>query len=88
MIRAIQPNFNPSHRERAVYHTLYSAVCYFDIVLSTVPLPPDDFDLVASVCYWISSKVDTHHEPTVDKINATLGTTFTVPFTKQQKSRF
>jgi hypothetical protein len=86
-----QSDFNPLHRERAIHRiielnyrfqlssdALYNAVCYFDIVLSNVSIAPTDFELVASVCYWISSKVDTRYEPTVDKINDTIGTTFTL----------
>jgi hypothetical protein len=90
-ILEIQQDFSAQRRELAVHRiielnyyfqlssdALYNAVCYFDIVLSNVPVVPDDYELTASVCYWLSSKVDTHHQLTVEQINGAIGTEFAI----------
>jgi hypothetical protein len=89
-ILEIQSPFDATNRERAVhriielnYHfqlssdALYNAVCYFDILLSTFPFKLDSYQLIAAVCYWLSSKVDTGLKLTVDRINELIGTAFT-----------
>jgi hypothetical protein len=87
----IQPDFSPSRRELAVhriielnYHfqlssdALYNAVCYFDIVLSRIPVAPDALELTAAVCYWLSSKVDMRHQLTVERVSGAIGKAFTI----------
>jgi hypothetical protein len=89
-IRATQIEFEPIHRESAVkriiqcnYHfqltsdALYNAVCYFDIILSTIPICPTDFEFTAIVCYWLSAKFDTRAQPTIERINTFTGHSFT-----------
>jgi hypothetical protein len=89
-IIAVQSDFNPRQRETAVkrviqlsYHfqltsdTLYNAVCYFDILLSSIVIPVSDFELFATVCYWIAAKFDTKHQPSVEKLTEFAGTTYT-----------
>jgi hypothetical protein len=85
-IRAMQAGFDPLRRESAIkqiiqcnYHfhltsdALYNAVCYFDITLSNLPVPECDFEFLAIVCYWLSAKVDTRAQPTIEQLNVFTG---------------
>jgi hypothetical protein len=80
----------PSHREMAVkriiqfnYHfrlpsdTCYNAVTYLDIILSTVPINVEELDLIATVCYWISAKVETRIQLAIEAINGVTGNNYT-----------
>jgi hypothetical protein len=90
-ILAMQPEFNPRLREAALrrlfqlnYHfqlksdALYSAVCYFDILLSSIAIPPNDFELFATACYWIATKLDTKFQLPVDKLNEFTGNSWSM----------
>jgi hypothetical protein len=85
-ILAMQPDFNPSARERAVTliihfnchflltsDSLCNAVTYLDIFLSSVPIAETEIELLATVCYWLLAKVETGAQPSIEKINAATG---------------
>ena len=95
-ILSTQNEMTTKHREIVVrwliqlnYHfkltsdTLYNAVTFFDIFISKVPVKLTEVQLYAAVCYWMSAKVDTRCQPTVEDFNEISNETFTV----QQFSR-
>jgi hypothetical protein len=97
-ILALQSAFHPNLREQAVtriiqfnYHfqltsdTLYNAVTYLDIVLSSIPIATTDVEVLATVCFWLSAKVDTRVQPTVEKLNATTGNSYTTETFRQME---
>jgi hypothetical protein len=60
-----------------ISHTLYNAVCNFDIVLSSILIASSDLHLVATVCYWMAAKFENRHRPSVTRLNTFAGTTYT-----------
>jgi hypothetical protein len=56
---------------------LYNPVCYFDVVLSAVPIAPADFEFVATVGSWLASKVGARLRLSLESLKAAAGGTFT-----------
>ena len=90
-IIATQTEMSTKHREIVVrwliqlnYHfkltsdTLYNAVSFFDIYISKCPIKLSELQLYAAVCYWMSAKVDTRCQPSVEDFNKISNEHFTV----------
>ena len=90
-ILSTQKEMTTKHREIVVrwliqlnYHfkltsdTLYNAVTFFDIYISKCQIKLQELQLYAAVCYWMSAKVDTRCQPSVEEFNKISNESFTV----------
>lgn len=90
LFTAMQKEITPSNRENVVkwliqlnYYfqltndVLFNAVSYIDILLCSKTIKKKDISVYAAVCYWVSSKVDTRAQPSVQEFNEASGFQFT-----------
>ena len=57
---------------------LFNSITYLDILMCTKNIPKAKLQLYASVCYWVSAKVDTRAQPSIEKFNELTGEKFTI----------
>ena len=84
--KAILPEFRESAVKWAIrinYYfrltndVLFNAISYFDILLCHKTITKSEILIYIAVCYWISAKVDTRKQPSVQELNEASGAHFT-----------